>query len=111
MPLVLIISLTSITFITMKGSRVLMTLYAVDLGAGPLQTGILFALYGLFPFLLAIAAGRLADRFDNRLLMIWGLASYSLCLALPWALPSMAPVLSPRSAYRRPHSCSASMLM
>ena len=90
MPLVLIIALTSITFITMKGSRELMTLYAVDLGAGPLQTGILFALYGLFPFLLAIAAGRLADRFDNRLLMIWGLGSYSLSLALPWFWPSMA---------------------
>jgi len=90
MPLLLIIALTSITFITMKGSRVLMTLYAVDLGAGPLQTGILFALYGLFPFLLAIAAGRLADRFDNRRLMVWGLGSYTLVMALPFVFPSMA---------------------
>lgn len=89
MPLFLIIVLTSITFITMKGSRVLMTLYAVDLGAGPFETGILFALYGLFPFLLAIAAGRLADRFDNRLLMYWGLGSYILSLALPYVFPSM----------------------
>ena len=89
MPLFLIIVLTSITFITMKGSRVLMTLYAVDLGAGPFETGILFALYGLFPFLLAIAAGRLADRFDNRLLMYWGLGSYILSLAMPFVFPSM----------------------
>ena len=80
MPLVLILSLSSITFITMKGSRVLMTLYAVDLGAGPFETGILFALYGLFPFLLAIAAGRIADRLDNRLLMYWGLGTYTVCL-------------------------------
>jgi MFS family permease len=67
-----------------------MTLYAVDLGAGPFETGILFALYGLFPFLLAIAAGRLADRFDNRLLIYWGLGSYTVSLAIPYFFPSLA---------------------
>lgn len=90
MPLALILVLSSIAFITMKGSRILMTLYAVHLGAGPFETGILFALYGLFPFLLAIAAGRIADRFDNRLLMYWGLGSYTLSLALPFLFPAMA---------------------
>ncbi len=89
MPLVLILSLSSITFITMKGSRILMTLYAVAMGAGPFEIGILFALYGLFPFLLAVAAGRLADRFDNRLLMYWGLGTYTISLALPYFFPSM----------------------
>lgn len=89
MPLVLILSLCSITFITMKGSRVLMTLYAVDMGAGPFETGILFALYGLVPFLLAIAAGRVADRFDNRLLMYWGLGTYTVSLVMPFFFPSL----------------------
>ena len=90
MPLALILVLSSMTFITMKGSRILMTLYAIDMGAGPFETGILFALYGLFPFLLAIAAGRIADRFDNRLLMYWGLGSYTVSLALPFFLPSLS---------------------
>lgn len=89
MPLVLILVLSSITFITMKGSRILMTLYAVDMGAGPFETGILFALYGLFPFLLAVAAGRIADRLDNRLLMYWGLGTYTVSLALPFFFPSL----------------------
>jgi MFS family permease len=89
MPLVLILTLSSIAFITMKGSRILMTLYAVDMGAGPFETGILFALYGLFPFLLAVAAGRIADRFDNRLLMYWGLGSYTISLMLPFFFPSL----------------------
>lgn len=89
MPLALLLVLISIAFITMKGSRILMTLYAVDLGAGPFETGILFALYGLFPFMLAIAAGRLADRFDNRLLIYWGLGSYTVSLAIPYFFPSM----------------------
>lgn len=90
MPLVLILSLCCITFITMKGSRILMTLYAVDMGAGPFETGILFALYGLVPFLLAIAAGRIADRFDNRLLIYWGLGTYTISLVLPFFFPSLA---------------------
>ena len=90
MPLALLLVLSSIAFITMKGSRILMTLYAVDLGAGPFETGILFALYGLFPFLLAIAAGRLADRFDNRLLIYWGLSTYTVSLVLPYFFPSLA---------------------
>ena len=89
MPLVLILVLSSMTFITMKGSRILMTLYAIDMGAGPFETGILFALYGLFPFLLAIAAGRIADRFDNRLLMYWGLGTYAVSLVLPFFFPSL----------------------
>ena len=89
MPLALLLVLSSIAFITMKGSRILMTLYAVDLGAGPFETGILFALYGLFPFLLAIAAGRLADRFDNRLLMYWGLGTYTISLVIPYFFPSL----------------------
>ncbi len=90
MPLILILTLSSIAFIAMKGSRVLMTLYAIDIGAGPFETGILFALYGVFPFLLAVAAGRLADRFDNRLLMYWGLGTYTASLALPYFFPSLA---------------------
>jgi MFS family permease len=90
MPLALLLVLSSIAFITMKGSRILMTLYAVNLGAGPFETGILFALYGLFPFLLAIAAGRLADRFDNRLLIYWGLGTYTISLMLPYFFPSLA---------------------
>ena len=89
MPLVLILSVSSIIFISMKGSRILMTLYAVDMGAGPFEIGILFALYGLFPFLLAVAAGRLADRFDNRVLMYWGLGTYTISLALPYFFPSL----------------------
>ncbi len=89
MPLALLLVLSSIAFIAMKGSRILMTLYAVDLGAGPFEIGILFALYGLFPFLLAIAAGRLADRFDNRLLIYWGLGTYTISLAIPYFFPSL----------------------
>ena len=88
-PIALVLTLTSVFFIAMKGNRIVVTLFAVDLGAGPLQTGILFALHGIFPFLLAIRAGRIADRFDNRLLMYWGLAIYAIAMMLPFLWPGM----------------------
>ena len=88
-PIAFVLTLTSVFFIAMKGNRIVVTLFAVDLGAGPLQTGILFALHGIFPFLLAIRAGRIADRFDNRLLMYWGLAIYAIAMLLPFLWPGM----------------------
>jgi MFS family permease len=87
MPIVLVLLLSSAVFISMKGCRVLMTLFAVEMGAGPFETGLLFALYGLVPFVLVVYAGRIADRFDNRVLMLWGLAGFVASLLLPYAFP------------------------
>lgn len=89
MPIALVLALSSVSFVSSKGYRILATLFAVSLGAGPLQTGILFALWGLFPFLLSVYAGRLADRFDNRVLMMYGLTGFSVSLGLPWVFPGM----------------------
>jgi len=89
MPIAIVLVLTSVSFISSKGYRIGATLFAISLGAGPLQTGVLFAIWGLFPFLLSVYAGRLADRFDNRLLMFYGLAGFSLSLALPWVFPTL----------------------
>jgi predicted MFS family arabinose efflux permease len=88
----LVLLLSTTVFVTLKGSRVLSTLFAVDLGAGPLETGILFAMNGLFPFLLSVHAGRIADRFDNRMLMYVGIAGVSICMLLPFLFPVL-PVL------------------
>ena len=89
MPLALTLALTTISFVSSKGYRVGATLFAVHLGAGPLATGLLFAIWGLFPFLLSVYAGRLADRFDNRVLMYVGLTGFSISLALPFAFPTL----------------------
>jgi MFS family permease len=90
MPIRLVLLFSTAIFVSMKGSRILFTLYAVDLGAGPLETGLLFGLHGLLPFVVAIYAGRIADRFDNRVLMVWGLGGYAASLTLPFFFPSLA---------------------
>jgi len=97
----LVLILSTATFVSMKGSRVLMTLFAVDLGAGPFETGLLFALYGLVPFLLVVYAGRIADRFDNRVLMYCGLGGFTVSLALPYFFPGLPAlfVFAPLSGF------------
>jgi MFS family permease len=72
-----------------KGSRVLNTLYALDLGATPLQTGLLLATYGVFPLLLAVAAGRIADRYGSRVPVVTGMMVCAVGVVLPWFAPSL----------------------
>lgn len=85
----LVLLISGVTFVSLKGSRVLMTLFAVDLGAGPFAAGMLFAVYGLIPFLFVVYAGRVADRLGNRVLIYVGLAGFAATLTLPALAPSL----------------------
>lgn len=70
-----------------KASRVLNTLFALELGAKPLETGLLLAMYGLFPMLFAAHAGKIADRHGVRMPLHLGLALLSVGVALPFVWP------------------------
>ncbi|HEY7655699.1 MAG TPA: MFS transporter [Burkholderiales bacterium] len=70
-----------------KGVRVANTLYALELGAGPLDTGLLLAVYGLFPLLLAVAIGRIGDRYGVRVPVFAGTVISALGILLPWLWP------------------------
>ncbi|OGB21861.1 MAG: hypothetical protein A3I66_10210 [Burkholderiales bacterium RIFCSPLOWO2_02_FULL_57_36] len=48
--------------ITFTGSRVALTLFAIDLGASPLKVGILMSLLAVIPMFLSVHAGRWTDR-------------------------------------------------
>ena len=92
MAIALVLLLSTVTFVSLKGGRVLMTLLAIDLGAGPFETGMLFAVYGIFPALLVVHAGRIADRIGNRVLMYAGFTGFACMLAVPAIVP-MLPAL------------------
>lgn len=72
-----------------RGSKVLVTLFAIELGAPQFYIGVVIALYSLFPLLLALYAGRLSDRFGVRPPMLAG----SLGLATGLLLPYLSPTL------------------
>jgi MFS family permease len=89
MGIALVLLLSTLSFVSLKGSRVLMTLYAVDLGAGPFAAGMLFAVYGLIAALFVVHAGRIADRVGNRALMYAGFVGFAISLLLPTLSPSL----------------------
>jgi MFS family permease len=73
-----------------RASKVLATLFAIELGAPQFYIGILVAAYSVFPMLLALYAGKLSDRLGVRLPMIGGSLGLALGLTLPYLAPSMA---------------------
>src|SRR5262245_41750100 len=58
-------------------------LYALKLGAGPVAVGFLAATFSLFPTLLAVTAGKLIDRFGAR----WPMTAGSLVCGLGMLVP------------------------
>ena len=78
-----------------KASRVLNTLFALELGAKPFETGLLLAMYGIFPMLFGAYAGKIADRHGVRMPLYLGLVLLGIGVALPFAFPTyMALFLS-----------------
>ena len=73
-----------------RASKVLVSLFAIELGASQFMIGVMIAAYSIFPALLALHVGRLTDRLGVRLPMLIGSLGVALGLFLPWAFESMA---------------------
>jgi predicted MFS family arabinose efflux permease len=78
-----------LTSIAQRGSKVTVSLYALELGAGSLAVGVLAALFATFPLLLAVQAGRISDRFGVRYPMLFGGLTMAIALAIPAAVPGL----------------------
>jgi MFS family permease len=76
--------------VVLTGSRVTVSLDALAHGASPGTVGSLMALYAVLPMILAIAAGRLADRIGVRRPMLVGSCGVALAALLPVLLPGLA---------------------
>ncbi|HSN42116.1 MAG TPA: MFS transporter [Burkholderiales bacterium] len=89
MPIYLIILVTVLTHTSFKGSKVLISLYAIELDANPLTIGVLFSMYSIFPVFLSVYAGKLSDRFGCRLPMLFGACGLFAGLLLPFLMPHL----------------------
>ena len=66
-PIYLIALMCVLNHSAFAGSRMVLSLYALQLGANPFMIGVLMALYAICPMLLAVYVGRLADRIGGHL--------------------------------------------
>ena len=71
------------------GSRVVMALFAIKLGATPFAIGLMVALYSIPPLCLGIYAGRITDRYGVRGPMMLGAILCASGMLIPWCLGSL----------------------
>ena len=89
MSIYLIVALSVLNAVALKASKVLVALYAIELGANPFAIGVLISMYAVFPLLLAVYAGKVSDRFGVRLPMLFGSMGLSLGLVCPYLFPNL----------------------
>lgn len=90
MAIYLIVLMCTLNHSGFGGSRVAISLYALELGASQLTIGVLMALYALCPMLLAVSVGKLADRVGPRVPMLIGTTGVAVALLLPPLFPGLA---------------------
>ena len=92
MTVYLVVLLSVLNSIGQRGSKVAVSLYALELGGGSFTVGLLAAMFAAFPLLLAVHAGRISDRVGVRYPILLGTATMACGLALP-ALAGGLPAL------------------
>jgi MFS family permease len=84
-----------VTFITLivqgchVGSRMVASLFAIELGANPFLIGALISAYSIFPLLLGLYSGRASDRFGARRPMLAGIGVLGIGMLLPFLWPRL----------------------
>ncbi len=81
--------LAALNQIGMKGNKMLVALYAIELKASPFAIGLLISMYAIFPLMLAVYAGRFSDRYGVRRPLVLG--SFGMCASL--MIPTFFPAL------------------
>jgi MFS family permease len=89
MAVYLTVFLAMLNQIGMKGGKMLVALYAIDLHASPFTIGMLISTYAVFPLMMAVYAGRVSDRFGVRRPMVCGSIGLALSLLIPTVFRSV----------------------
>ena len=84
MPLYLTFIITLIGFVAVNAARVVLQLYALDIGANPTQVGILVASYYACPLLLSLTAGSMGDRLGPQRPLLLSAACGTAGLVIPY---------------------------
>lgn len=89
-PLAFVILLTVLSHAGFVGSRITVSLSAIQQQASPVTVGVLMALFSVMPMLLAVHAGRYIDRTSVFRPLAWSGAAVAAGILLPFAVPGLA---------------------
>ena len=90
MTIYLVVLMAMLSQLGFNGSRIAVSLYALELGASQFTVGLLVAFYAVFPMLVSIYVGKLVDRVGPRLPLMFGIAGVGMTLLLPLLFPGIA---------------------
>lgn len=79
-----ILALSFLNATCVSAARVVLPLYALSQGVGPAMIGVLAAMFSAFPMLLAVTAGKIADRFGSRWMLLCGAVGGVLGMTIPY---------------------------
>jgi predicted MFS family arabinose efflux permease len=88
-PIHFVYALTLISQTSSRATRVLLTLYALHLGAQALAIGGLAAAFSILPMFLSWPLGRLSDYYGPRWLLVFGTAVGALGMLVPYFWPGL----------------------
>jgi len=86
-PISVLLLIVLLNMTAFRGSKVVITLFAVDLGMPQFYIGALVAMYSVFPMFLGLYAGKLTDRLGVRAPMIGGTVGVVAGLLVPFIFP------------------------
>jgi len=97
MSIYLITALNLINGTALRGSRVVLTLFAIQLGASAFEIGLLIALSSVMQLLLGVTAGQASDRFGFRLPLLAGSLGGSVAMIMPYVVPNLFGLYASRA--------------
>ena len=88
-PVFVLTAIVVLMHVSFGGSRILLSLYALELGGTPFLIGMVVALYALTPMFVSVPAGRMADRVGHRIPMLYGAIACVVGLSVPFVWPGL----------------------
>ncbi len=85
-----IYTLSLFNCVAIAAAQIVLSLYALQLGASTLTVGMVAATFSILPMLLALTAGRLIDRYGARWPMMFGALGGGLGLLVPYFVPGLS---------------------
>jgi MFS family permease len=89
-PIYLVLVIVLLNMAAYRGSKLALTLFAINLDASQIAIGSLIAMYSVAPVLLGLYAGKLSDRLGVRTPMIAGTLGVFVALIVPHFFPGLA---------------------
>jgi MFS family permease len=84
-----ILALTALSGTAVRAGNMVIVLYALKLGASAFVIGLLGAMFAVLPMLFSMPAGKLADRYGSRAVLLFCVVGSGLGLLVPWAFPGI----------------------